>query len=76
MSSLLYARDEDGQKRLQVSPGVPLYRQVPGGYKVVGARLPASQPGALQLGSGRLASRSPSCGQTLGGQGSHGDGGL
>ena len=41
LSSLLYARDEDGRERLQVRPGVPLYRQGLGGYKVVGARLPA-----------------------------------
>ena len=63
-SNLLYARDEDGRERLQVRPGVPLYRQGPGGYKVAGVRLPASQPGALWLGSVRLASRSPYCGPT------------
>ena len=45
MSSLLYPRDEDGPERLQVSPEVPLYRQGPGGYKVVGVRLPAGPAG-------------------------------
>ena len=39
--SLLYARYEESPEILQVMPGVPLYRQGPGGYKVVGVRLPA-----------------------------------
>ena len=36
LSSLLYARDEEWPERLQVIPGVPLYRQGPGGLQCGG----------------------------------------
>ena len=38
LSSLLYARNGDWPERLQVMPGVPLYRQGPGGYNAAQAR--------------------------------------
>ena len=50
LSSLLYARDEEWPERLQVMPGVPLYRQGPGGYNVMGVRLPAGPAGGSPAG--------------------------
>ena len=50
LSSLLYARDEEWLERLQVMPGVPLYRQGPGGYNMVGVRLPAAPAGCSPAG--------------------------
>ena len=50
LSSLLYVRDEEWPERVQVMPGVPLYRQGPGGYNVVGARLSAGPAGFSPAG--------------------------
>ena len=50
LSSLLYVRDEDRPERLQVMPGVPLYRQGPGGYNVAGVRLPDGPAGCSPAG--------------------------
>ena len=51
LSSLLYARDEEWPERLQVMPGVPLYRQGPGGYNAVGVRLLAGPAGRSPAGT-------------------------